>query len=131
LPLGSDVIGKLLLIFGISDAVAASISGDALDAMAVHLGSNLAHGTREQIVLAYTIDVEQDLASITAPSLILGATDDNFVDVAHSVHAAQAISGAVLQQMEGGHGLVLERSAEVADAIAQFVGRAGVSSSTI
>lgn len=60
---GVDVIGKLLLCFG----------------------------TREQIVLAYTIDVERDLGSITAPTLMIGASNDNFVDVAHSVHASKGI----------------------------------------
>ncbi|OBK52146.1 hypothetical protein A5657_17105 [Mycobacterium kubicae] len=125
LNLDSVTIGRLLLVLGLTDATLANLPDDALDAMAEHLGSNLAAGTREQIVLAYTIDVEQDLSSICAPTLLIAGTDDNFVDAAHSEYAARHIPGATLQLMAGGHGLTLEHSEAVAEAITTFVSRNG------
>lgn len=121
----STTIGRLLLIFGLTEATLGGLPDDALDAMAAHLGANLAPGTREQIVLAYTIDVEGDLGLISAPTLLVAGTDDNFVDAAHSEFAAQRIPNAVLKLMAGGHGLTLERGEAVADAITSFINGTG------
>ncbi|ORW96536.1 hypothetical protein AWB92_06185 [Mycobacterium sp. IEC1808] len=117
----STTIGRLLLIFGLTEATLTSLSDDALDTLATQLGSNLAAGTREQIVLAYTIDVEHELTSIYAPALFIAGTEDNFVDQAHSAEAAQRIPTAVLKLMAGGHGLTLERSEAITEAITSFI----------
>jgi pimeloyl-ACP methyl ester carboxylesterase len=124
LPLGNVVVGKLLLSLAMSDQALAGIPADVLDTTAAQIGAGLAPGSAEQIVLSYTIDVEQDLASITAPTLIIGAINDGFVDITHSVLAADAIPGAVLLRLEGPHGITHERSAVVVEAITRFVGPA-------
>lgn len=114
-------IGRLLLIFGLTEATLSTLPDHAVDTIAAQLGSNLAAGTREQIVLAYTIDVEHELSSISAPTLLIAGTNDNFVDPMHSMVAAERIPNAVLQLMTGGHGLTLEHSEAVATAISWFI----------
>ncbi|MEE6179101.1 alpha/beta fold hydrolase [Mycobacterium sp. 050134] len=121
LGLDATTIGRLLLIFGLTETTLSTLPGDALTGLAARLGSNLAPGTREQIVLAYTIDVEKDLESITAPTLLIAGGDDNFVAPSHSERAAQRIAGATLRPMDGGHGLQLESSAQVVAAITAFL----------
>jgi len=121
LDLDSITIGRLLLVLGIADEVLADMGADGADAFAAHLGANLAHGTRAQIVLAYTVDVERDLDAISAPVLLIAGTDDNFVDPVHSTLVARRIPSAVFTPMAGGHGLTLERGAAVVDAITAFI----------
>jgi pimeloyl-ACP methyl ester carboxylesterase len=122
LPLGADVVGKLLLIFGMTDETAAVLPEDMVRTMAAQIGSTLAPGTREQIVLAYSIDVEDDLAGISVPTLVVAGNHDNFVDPAHSRHIAKRIPGATLLELPGGHGIAQEQTAQVVQAILELTG---------
>ncbi|MEW2549309.1 alpha/beta hydrolase [Streptomyces sp. NPDC047002] len=123
LPLGPQAVGKLLLVFGMSDPTAAALPGEALESMTEAIGGGLAPGTREQIVLARTVDVTADLASVTAPALVVSGLQDNFVAPAHSTLLADGIPGARLLELDGGHGLVHERTAEVLTAVRDLLAR--------
>ncbi|MFB4271434.1 alpha/beta fold hydrolase [Nonomuraea sp. GTA35] len=59
----------------------------------------------KQIVLACTIDVENDLPSITVPTLVIAGEADDFVDLAHSVEPAGRIATAALPRLPDGHGV--------------------------
>jgi pimeloyl-ACP methyl ester carboxylesterase len=121
LPLGSEAVGRLLLIFGLTDRTAAVLPEDVLDAMATQIGSSLAPGTAEQIVLSYTVDVDADLSTIGVPTLVIAGTQDNFVDPVHSVLVAERIAGAELLEIEGGHGVAMERTDDVVRAIRKLI----------
>ncbi|MCI2418253.1 alpha/beta hydrolase [Saccharopolyspora sp. K220] len=108
---------------GRSTWAATSLPEDLLDDVVRRTGSHLAPGARAQIVLARTIDVEADLLTISAPTLVISGLADNFVDPAHSEHAAEAIPGAVLLELDGGHGLPHEQTGPVVAAITDLIGR--------
>ncbi|WBB69060.1 alpha/beta hydrolase [Micromonospora sp. WMMD812] len=120
LPLGPDVTGKALLLFGLTDQAAESLPEQTLNDMARHIGSSLAPGTKEQIALTCAIDVDADLASITAPTLLVVGTQDNFVDPIHSAHLAERIPGADILLLDGGHGVVMEQTEQVVRAITEL-----------
>ncbi|MFK3982386.1 alpha/beta fold hydrolase [Micromonospora sp. NPDC050397] len=120
LPLGPDVTGKVLLTFGLTEQAAESLPDKILNDMARQIGSSLAPGTKEQIALTCTIDVDADLASITAPTLLMVGTQDNFVDPVHSAHLAERIPGAKILRFEGGHGVIMEQTERVLRAITEL-----------
>ncbi|MET7403234.1 alpha/beta hydrolase [Dactylosporangium sp. NPDC005572] len=120
---GIEVNGRLLLILGMTDQVAAMLPSEMLNAMVQQIGSSLQPGTREQLALAQTVDVEAELRNITTPTLVIAGRQDNFVDAAHSVHLAERIPGATLVQFDGGHGVTSECTEAVVAAIGEFIGR--------
>jgi pimeloyl-ACP methyl ester carboxylesterase len=53
--------------------------------------------------LGLGVDIRGDLAAVTAPTLIVAATGDRFVAPEHSLELADAIPGARLAAVRGGH----------------------------
>lgn len=59
--------------------------------------------TAERIDMLVDYSRADDLHRITTPTLVLGATDDQIVPFHHAEHLAQAIAGAQLTALSGGH----------------------------
>ncbi|WP_448331591.1 alpha/beta fold hydrolase [Streptomyces sp. DSM 41534] len=121
LPLGGDVVGRLLLLFGLTEEAAAQMPEEMLQGMIGQIGSAPTPGTRQQIALTLATDVEADLALVEAPALVIAGIHDNFVDPVHSREMAAGIKGARLLELDGGHGLMFEKSAEVSGAINELI----------
>lgn len=58
---------------------------------------------------------------ITAPTLILGGTEDTNVPIAHAGYAKAAIPGARLELIEGDHGVTVTKEAQVTASIKAFI----------
>ncbi|MFF7051764.1 alpha/beta fold hydrolase [Streptomyces griseorubiginosus] len=67
-----------------------------------------APGVSRQIAFALGVDLRGDLASGTAPTLVVAATGDRLVAPEHSVELANGIPGARLAAVKGGHAATVE-----------------------
>lgn len=90
--------------------------GDGIEALIPLAAAGFQAGTSRQLELDMRIDVAGRLTLITAPALVVGGTEDRWVDVAHSRHLAEAIRGARLVELPCGH-LVPNEQAEALNAL--------------
>jgi pimeloyl-ACP methyl ester carboxylesterase len=83
-------------------------------------------GTARQLAaIVASGDRTRDLASITAPTLVIHGTDDKLLPSAGGVATAEAIPAARLELIEGmGHDLPIELLPHIADLIAENAARA-------
>lgn len=87
-------------------------AGAALEPLAVSIA---------RINMLCEFDRSADLATIAAPTLVVGAVDDGIVPFHHSQALASAIPGARLISFSGGHFFPRLNPGEYADAIAAFL----------
>ncbi|MFF4902784.1 alpha/beta fold hydrolase [Streptomyces sp. NPDC001068] len=80
-----------------------------------------APGTAQQIALALGTDLRAELASITAPTLVVAATGDRFVAPEHSVELAHGIPGARLAAVKGGHAATYEEPERTLEILTAFL----------
>jgi aminoacrylate hydrolase len=59
--------------------------------------------TSARIAMLIDFDRSEDLARITAPTLVIGSRNDILVPFHHSIALSEAIAGARLAEMAGGH----------------------------
>jgi len=78
----------------------------------------LAPGTHEQLDLDAVVDITGLLGAITAPTLIIGAAEDRWVDIVHSQDLHQRIDGSRLEILPAGHIVIQELAGEVAKLLA-------------
>ncbi|MYV55038.1 alpha/beta hydrolase [Streptomyces sp. SID3212] len=76
LPPGAASVGRVLLLFGLTEEAAAQMPEEMLQDMIGLVGSSPSPRTRQQIALTLAIDVEADLALVWAPSLIIAGVLD-------------------------------------------------------
>jgi pimeloyl-ACP methyl ester carboxylesterase len=70
-------------------------------------------------------DVMERLGEVDVPTLVVAGSADRLAPVKYARYLAECISGAQIAIVEGaGHMVMLERPAEVADAVYKFLGRA-------
>lgn len=74
----------------------------------------IAPGSAAQLDLDIALDITPLLGAITAPTLVIGAADDRWVDVSHSHALAAAIAGSRLELLPAGHVVIQELAADVA-----------------
>lgn len=79
-------------------------------------------GTRAETALNATIDISEHASRISAPTLIIGCTEDQMVPFRHSLLLFGAITDARLARVESGHAVTSERPAQVFKLIDDFVG---------
>lgn len=71
-------------------------------------------GSDAHLELDTRIDIEESLAKISAPCLVMGASEDRWVDISHSRHIAQRVDNAELVELPAGHLVITELSADIA-----------------
>jgi pimeloyl-ACP methyl ester carboxylesterase len=109
--------GELFMRYAVADGfTAAAIAGlePMLDGVIALGATTLAPGSDAHLVLDQQVDIAERLSAITSPTLIIGAQEDRWVDVAHSHAVAAAITGATLQTLSFGHLVIQEGAAQVA-----------------
>lgn len=80
-------------------------------------GTAVQPGSVAHLELDSRVDLEDCLESITAPTLVMGATWDRWVDVSHSHHLAARIKNATLVELPAGHLAITECANEIAERI--------------
>jgi pimeloyl-ACP methyl ester carboxylesterase len=76
--------------------------------------TTVALGSDAQLDLDERVDLSGVLGSITAPTLVIGAEQDRWVDVSHSHALGSAIHGSQVETLPFGHLVIQEGAAEVA-----------------
>ncbi|MFE5587303.1 alpha/beta fold hydrolase [Kitasatospora sp. NPDC056531] len=78
-------------------------------------------GTRARIELGLRIDLRDRLPRITAPTMVIGLTQDNLVPATHARALHHAIAGSRYAEIDSGHAVVLERPDEFVRRVRDFV----------
>lgn len=123
--LGADVELFLRHAFshGFTDAWF-DLVGDEMAAVMAQAAVALVNGpgASRQAELDTRIDIADRLPSITAPTLVVGATGDRFIPFRHSEELAKGIAGARLEAIDAGHLCILERADELAALVTDHLG---------
>ncbi len=80
-----------------------------------------APGIAQQIAFALGIDVRGDLPSVAAPALVVASPGDRMVAPEHSLELADAIPGARLTAVAGGHAAAIEEPGRTLEILTGFL----------
>ena len=80
-------------------------------------------GSDAHLELDIRVDIEDDLQKITVPTLIIGGSQDRWVDISKSVHIASQIPGAQLEQLPAGHLVIGEMAGQIGSLIMNHTSR--------
>ncbi|MFI6927515.1 alpha/beta fold hydrolase [Nonomuraea spiralis] len=105
-------------LVGFSPAFVSGLGEDGLKAM---LAGDPPPGTVRQIELDLRTDIRDLLPAITAPTLVIGCTQDHLVPVEHARALHAALPGSRYAELDSGHVVLHERPAEVTALIRDFV----------
>jgi 3-oxoadipate enol-lactonase len=108
---------ELFMRYAVADGFTAGAIA-ALEPMlegVVEMGAGtIAPGSDAQLELDERVDLSSLLASITAPTLVIGGEQDRWVDVSHSHALGAAIPAARVETLPFGHLVIQEGAAAVA-----------------
>lgn len=71
-------------------------------------------GSDAHLELDERVNIEDSLRRITSPCLVIGGTEDRWVDIQHSRHIADTVKNAELIELPAGHLVITERADEIA-----------------
>lgn len=92
-----------------------------LDAILPVSAALIADGSAAHLDLDICLDITNVLAGISAPTLVIGAVEDRWVDIAHSRALAEAIASARLVELPAGHLVIQELAVDVANLIDEHI----------
>ncbi|SNT60468.1 Pimeloyl-ACP methyl ester carboxylesterase [Asanoa hainanensis] len=118
---GDADLGKLLVGMSFAEEFLATLTDEQLDRYAATLTADPAPGTVAQTDLGARLDVREDLARVTAPTLVVVATGDRCVAPVHSREIADGIPGARLVEVPGGHAARFEDPERTLSVIVDFL----------
>ncbi|WP_328504652.1 alpha/beta hydrolase [Streptomyces sp. NBC_00457] len=98
-----------------------SMPAEQLQQTLGYVAAGAADGSSEQTDLVGQVDVRDDLAGITAPTLVISTTDDRLTSTTLHRHLAETILGAHLAEIATGHLPMLERTEEWLQLITDFL----------
>ena len=114
-------LARLFLLTGLSHSFLANHSEAEIDAnaSAIVAGTNW-DGLARQVELDLTLDVREEVRSITRPTLVVGCTHDCIVPVKHPKRLAATIPGSEYTELATGHLAALEEPGALATVIETF-----------
>ncbi|CAB4605104.1 unannotated protein [freshwater metagenome] len=92
-----------------------------IDMVVPMAASTVQPGSDAHLELDLRINIEDSLAHITAPCLVIGGLEDRWVDISKSRHIAQSIPGSQLLELPAGHLVIGECASDVATAISRHI----------
>ena len=117
------LLAEFLLIQALGAQALESMPAEQLQGVLGFAAAGVVEGTPEHVELVGRVDVRDDLAAITAPTLVISTTDDRMVSTALHRQLAEAIPGAQLAEIATGHLPMLERGEEWLQLITEFIGK--------
>ena len=104
-----ELFGRYAFADGLTAASCDALGVDGIEGL---LGTlELAPGSVAQIELDMRIDIADRLASITAPTLVVGGLEDRWTSIDQSRALAAGIAGARLVELPCGHLIPIEQAA--------------------
>ena len=85
-----------------------------IDTVATMGAATVQPGSDAHLELDLRVNIEDDLARITCPCLVMGGRFDRWVDFSKSEHIAQHVRGARLVELPAGHLVIGELSGDIA-----------------
>ena len=90
--------------------------------MAISMGATtIAEGSAAHLDLDAVVDIAHLVATISAPTLVIGGAEDRWIDVSHSHALAHAIPGSQLEVLPAGHLMISEQAAQIAALLAAHI----------
>jgi pimeloyl-ACP methyl ester carboxylesterase len=97
------------------------LSGLGPDGIGVLRSAPPAPGTREQVDLTLRVDVREDLARITAPTLVVGCTLDHLIPIRHARQLHASIPHSQYAEIDSGHVVFAEKPDELVRLVHGFL----------
>jgi pimeloyl-ACP methyl ester carboxylesterase len=116
-----DLLSRFLMFAGTGPGQLNQQSPTELDKSLDLLSDFIRDGSLEQIELVGRIDTRSDLSVIAVPSLVIATTADVLVGPELSGELAAGIRGAELVEIDAGHGVITEETAEWLAAVLPFL----------
>jgi 3-oxoadipate enol-lactonase len=116
-----DVLARLGVLTVLSPAFLAGMTPAELEEAIVESARTMPPGTGRQADLALRVDIAAQLASISAPTLVIGQTRDHVVPVELSRALHAAIPSAAYAELDTGHLGLLEQPDLVTATIREFL----------
>ena len=115
-------LARLFLLTGLSHSFLANLSEAEIEASvsSIVAGTNW-DGLARQVELDLTLDIREEVRSITRPTLVVGCTHDCIVPVKHSKRLAATIPCSEYTELATGHLAALEEPDALAIVIETFL----------
>ncbi|MER6334455.1 alpha/beta hydrolase [Streptomyces sp. NPDC001034] len=97
----------------------AALGGERLHALAD--APVVTEGARRQLDLDLVADIRDRLGRVLAPTLVIGASRDQVVPVAHARELHAGIAGSRYAELDSGHNVLLEKPRQLAELIDDFL----------
>lgn len=97
----------------------AGLDGAQLEALAA--AALPTEGARRQLDLDLVVDIRDRLPRIGAPTLVVGASRDQVIPVAHARELHAGIAGSRYAELDSGHNVLLEQPEKLAGLIRDFL----------
>ena len=108
---------ELFMRYALADGLTADahVMMEPILEMAIGMGAaTVAEGSAAHLDLDLIVDIAALVGSIAAPTLIIGGTEDRWVDISHSRALAAAIAGSRLETLPTGHLMMTEQPSVIA-----------------
>ncbi|MER5866695.1 alpha/beta hydrolase [Kitasatospora sp. NPDC002040] len=115
----SDAFGRHVTMTGFSRGFLNGIGREQVELLIPNLPAT--PGTLRHVDLDTRIDIRALLPRITAPTLVIGCTQDATVPVEHSRALHAALAGSSYAELDAGHVAFFEREAEFVGLVRDFV----------
>ncbi|MBV1942541.1 alpha/beta hydrolase [Streptomyces sp. BV286] len=107
-----QLLAAFQLMMALGTQALESMPAEQLQQTLGYVAASTVDGSSEQTDLVGQLDVRDDLADITVPTLVISTTDDRLVSPALHRHLAETIPSAQLAEIATGHLPMLERTDE-------------------
>lgn len=111
--------GRSVTMTGFSRGFLNAIGRDQVEALIPNMPPT--PGTLRHIALDLAVDIRELLPRITAPTLVIGATQDATVPVENSRDLAAAIGGSTYAEIDSGHVIFFEKEDEFVKTVTEFL----------
>ncbi|WP_158846397.1 alpha/beta fold hydrolase [Saccharothrix deserti] len=119
------VLARYATFAGTGQTYLDSRTAEELDESVRQLAEVIPAGSPEHVALTASVDTRAELATITAPTLVVATTEDGLVVPALSGTLASGIPGAELVGVRSGHGIAVEAPDEWLGVIQDFLAKVG------
>ena len=92
---------------------ALTVAESVIESLLPLTAREIAPGSSAHLDLDITLDITPLVAAVTAPTLIIGAIEDRWVDISHSRSLHGAIAGSTLAELPAGHLVIQELAVDV------------------
>lgn len=118
IAIGPDVFMRYALVDGYT-AQTLSVLEPMADTVLSMAAAMVQPGSDAHLELDTRIDIEEHLTAISSPCLVIGGTEDRWVDISKSRHLAATIRGAELVELPAGHLVIGELPGDIAQLLAK------------